>query len=233
MLNYESVKLEKGLYHLANRTFTEALEAADPSPQYAGTELAGLDAFERQLKRFDIRVGGADCDKVEKFFTTTESAVLFPEFVRSAVKRGLEESILPELTAAVSAVKGTSCKGFFVDETDGSYSDVTPEGENLTKTVITEGDAVYACRLVKYLVGDLIRAVKETVAENNDEKAKKRILQIVAASGGGGISKRDLTRKTQFIRKSFRDEYVADLVESGEIVVKFGANGGEVYFPGD
>ena len=48
-----------------------------------------------------------------------------------------------------------------------------------------------------------------------------------------GILKRDLTRKTQFIRKSFRDEYVADLVESGEIVEKFGANGGEVYFPGD
>ena len=106
-------------------------------------------------------------------------------------------------------------------------------GRSGPEAVITEGDAVYACRLVKYLVGDLIRAVKETVAENNDEKAKKRILQIVAASGGGGISKRDLTRKTQFIRKSFRDEYVADLVESGELVVKFGANGGEVYFPGD
>ena len=86
---------------------------------------------------------------------------------------------------------------------------------------------------MKYLVGDLVRAVKETVAENNDEKAKKRILQIVAAAGGGGVTKRDLTRKTQFIRKSFRDEYVADLVESGELVVKFGANGGEVYFPGD
>jgi len=25
---------------------------------------------------------------------------------------------------------------------------------------------------------------------------------------------------------------VADLVESGELVVKFGSNGGEVYFPG-
>jgi hypothetical protein len=45
--------------------------------------------------------------------------------------------------------------------------------------------------------------------------------------------RRDLTRRTQFIRKSFRDEYVADLVESGELVVKFGSNGGEVYFPGN
>ena len=45
--------------------------------------------------------------------------------------------------------------------------------------------------------------------------------------------KQDLTRKTQFIRKSLMDEYLEDLVESGELVVKFGANGGEVYFPGD
>ena len=44
------------------------------------------------------------------------------------------------------------------------------------------------------------------------------------------IPRRNLTRKTQFIRKSFRDEYLEDLVESGELVVKFGANGGEVYF---
>ena len=106
-------------------------------------------------------------------------------------------------------------------------------GRDGGRSPISESDAVYACRLVKYLVGDLVRAVKETVAENNDEKAKKRILQIVAAAGSEGILKQDLTRKTQFIRKSFRDEYLEDLVESGEIVVKFGANGGEVYFPGD
>ncbi|HBI85896.1 MAG TPA: phage major capsid protein [Ruminococcus sp.] len=160
MLNYESVKLEKGLYHLANRSFTQALELADPSAQYAGTELANLDAFERQLKRFDIRIGGADCDKVEKFFTTTESAVLFPEFVRRAVKRGMEESILPEITAAVSAVSATSCKGFSIDESGGSYSSETAEGADLKKTVITEGDAI---ALSKY--GRLVTASYETVRQ--------------------------------------------------------------------
>ena len=106
-------------------------------------------------------------------------------------------------------------------------------GRSGAKAVITEDDATYACRLVRYLVGDLVRAVKETVAENGDEKAKKRILQIVAAAGSEGILKQDLTRKTQFIRKSFRDEYLEDLVESGELVVKSYSNGGEVYFSGN
>ena len=83
--------------------------------------------------------------------------------------------------------------------------------------------------LVRYLVGDLVRAVKETVAETSDEKAKKRILQIVADAGSGGISRNELTRKTQFIRKSFRDEYLADLIESGELVMTTGARGMEIY----
>ena len=100
-------------------------------------------------------------------------------------------------------------------------------GRDGKAAVVTEGDAAYACRLVKYLVGDLVRAVKETVAENNDEKAKKRILQVVASAGTGGILKQDLTRKTQFIRKSFRDEYLADLIESGELVMTAGARGME------
>ena len=82
---------------------------------------------------------------------------------------------------------------------------------------------------MRYLVGDLVRAVKETVAENNDEKAKKRILQVVAAAGRSGILKQELTRKTQFIRKSFRDEYLDDLVEGGELTTSLSESGGTVY----
>ena len=102
-------------------------------------------------------------------------------------------------------------------------------GRNGKGAVITEGDADYACRLVRYLVGDLIRAVRETVSESPDEKAKKRIVQIVADAGSGGISRNELTRKTQFIRKSFRDEYLEDLVESGELTVTTNPKGGTMY----
>lgn len=157
---YDTVKLEKGMYHLANRSFTQALEAADPSAQYADTPLASLDAFERQLKRFDIHVSGADCDTVEKFFTTTESAVLFPEFVRRAIKQGMEDSILPEITAAVSAVSASACKGFAVDEGNELYDAVTAEGKGLPATQITESKSI---DLEKY--GRLITASYETIRQ--------------------------------------------------------------------
>ena len=102
-------------------------------------------------------------------------------------------------------------------------------GRDGKAAVVTERDADYACRLVRYLVGDLIRAVRETVAETGDEKAKKRILQVVASAGRGGITKKELTRRTQFIRKSFRDEYLDDLVEGGELTTSLSESGGTVY----
>ena len=96
-----------------------------------------------------------------------------------------------------------------------------------TDAVVEERDAVYATTLVRYLIGEVIRVVRENVSESQDEKAKKRILQIVAQFGPKGILKGELTRKTQFIRRGFRDEYLADLVESGELVAVPVASGGE------
>ena len=62
---YNDIKLEKGLYNLAGKSFTQALTEADPDENYADSSLAGLDAFERQLKRFDIKICGPECDKVD------------------------------------------------------------------------------------------------------------------------------------------------------------------------
>ena len=57
MADFDNIKLEKGLY--ASGNFTKALESIDPSENYKGTSLEGLDAYQRQLKRFGIKVGGS------------------------------------------------------------------------------------------------------------------------------------------------------------------------------
>ena len=105
--HFENVRLEKGMYGRGGKSFTKTLEELDPSERYRGTSLEGLGAFQRQLKRFDIRVKGADSDQVEKFFHTTESSVLFPEFVSRVVRQGVEEGgILPDITATVTKFDG-------------------------------------------------------------------------------------------------------------------------------
>ena len=84
-MNFDNIRLDKGLY-TTGKSFSDALESIDPSENYIGTELEGLDAFQRQLKRFDIKVKGAGSDVVDKFFATTQSSVLFPEYIARAAQ---------------------------------------------------------------------------------------------------------------------------------------------------
>lgn len=156
---YNEIKLEKGMYHLAGKSFLQALEEADPGKQYAGTPLAKLDAYERQLKRFDIRVSGPYCDRVEKFFTTTESAVLFPEFVRRAIVQGMQESVLGDITAAVTRCVSNKYQG--IDLTESASYGTTAEAGTLPASTITESNTVVT--LAKY--GRVIKASYEAVRQ--------------------------------------------------------------------
>ena len=115
---FENVKLEKGMYGQSGKSFTKVLEALDPSEAYRGTALEGLDAFQRQLKRFDIHVKGAGSDMVEKFFHTSESSVLFPEFVSRVVRQGMESDILPEISATVTNFDGMDYRSIASVPTD-------------------------------------------------------------------------------------------------------------------
>ena len=107
MAFFENISLEKGMYANRNKSMTEVLEELDPSANYAGTELEGLDAFSRQLKRFDIKVSGTGSDRVEKFFQTTDSAALFPEYVSRAVRQGMEQAdVLSDIVATKTKITG-------------------------------------------------------------------------------------------------------------------------------
>ena len=132
-LNFDHVKLEKGMYQEAGRTFTQVLEHLDPSEQYKGTQLEGLDAFQRQLKRFDIRAKGPASDPVEKFFRTADSAVLFPEYIARTVRQGMDEgNLLPSITAATTRFDGMD------------YRSITAEagGDDKELRTVEEGAAI-------------------------------------------------------------------------------------------
>jgi hypothetical protein len=120
---FNEIKLDKGMYGEIGKNFTQVLESFDPSEEYRGTALEGLDAYQRQLKRFDIKVRGAGSDMVEKFFHTTESAVLFPEFVARSVRQGMEEeNILPSITATVTKFDGMDYRSIYSVPTEDDKS---------------------------------------------------------------------------------------------------------------
>ena len=140
---YENIKLEKGMYRESGRTFTQVLEKLDPDQQYKGTALEGLDAFQRQLKRFDIKVKGAGSDRVDKFFSTSQSAVLFPEYIARAVKAGMEEAnILPQITATETMIDGMDYRSILsVPESEKQMKQVA-EGAAIPQTMVKTRDTL-------------------------------------------------------------------------------------------
>ena len=154
---YNDIKLEKGLYNLSGKCFSEALEELDPSAGYIGTPLENLDAYERQLKRYNIRVSGENCDRVEKFFSSTETAVLFPEFVARCIRRGFDETVIASISAAKTICESGKYLG--CDLSDQAAYTYTTQGNVMPQASITE--AISVVSLNKY--GRYISATYEAV----------------------------------------------------------------------
>lgn len=138
---FDNIKLEKGLY-TTGKSFTAALEELDPTENYKGTSFEGLDAYERQLKRFDIKVSGSNSDPVAKFFATTDSAALFPEYVARAVRTGIENNaVVDDIVATVTEIDSMDYRSIKTDFTkdDINLSDVA-EGEQIPELTIKLSD---------------------------------------------------------------------------------------------
>ncbi|MBQ7740585.1 MAG: phage major capsid protein [Eubacterium sp.] len=136
-MSFDNIKLEKGLYS-TSKGFTASLEELDPSENYKGTEYEGLDAYQRQLKRFDIKVSGKNSDTISKFFQTSDSAALFPEYISRAVRQGLEgEDILDKIVAVTTEIDALDYRSVACDPDENNYraGDIA-EGSFIPETVI-------------------------------------------------------------------------------------------------
>ena len=141
-MGYDNLKLEKGMYRQAGMSFTQVLESLDPSENYRGTALEGTDAFQRQLKRFGIRAKGAGSSTVEKFFSTLDSAVLFPEYIARTVRQGMEENdILPSIVATTTVIDSLDYRSIYSDASDeDSALENVEEGAEIPTTEVTTKD---------------------------------------------------------------------------------------------
>ncbi len=143
-MTFDTLKLDKGLY-TSEMGFTKSLEMIDPSENYKGTQLEGLDAYERQLKRFDIKVKGANSDTISKFFQTTDSAVLFPEYIRRSVAAVvLQDNVVDDIVATTTVVdsldyRSVQCEPVDSDKTLDSF---ISEGAFIPETSIKTNDTL-------------------------------------------------------------------------------------------
>ena len=92
---FDNIHLEKGMYHEAGRSFTQVLEQLDPSEGDRGTPLENTDAFQRQLKRFGIRVKGAGSPKMTRHAFEKPSACRFSHAARMRRSQNARSMVSP------------------------------------------------------------------------------------------------------------------------------------------
>ena len=97
-------------------------------------------------------------------------------------------------------------------------------GERYDGAEITEFHAQYGCELIRRCIEAFAAAIKHNLADNQWEADKQRIYKAIERGGRDGLSRSELTRRTQFVRdKKVRDSYLADLAEAG--MIDLGAKG--------
>ncbi len=143
MAYFKNISLEKGMYGMPGKSFTQVLEEIDSSENYRGTPLEGLDAYQRQLMRFGIKVSGPGSDTVESFFGSSASAALFPEYIARAVRQGMESvTKASDIAATVTTIDGLDYRTI----TAGAGGDVSvkpvAEGAQLPSTTIRTSESL-------------------------------------------------------------------------------------------
>ena len=163
-MEIKQLKLEKEMYQEARnqgKTFGQLLETLDPSEEYGDGPLSKLSAVERQLAAHDIRVKGPHADVLQKFFATTSSTVLFPDYVAAQVHAGLmAASILPSLVATTTNIDSHTYKKIKMAESEADRQmHIMGEGAIIPTTSLATTDV--AISLVKF--GRMLEASYEAL----------------------------------------------------------------------
>lgn len=158
------ITLNRDMYLAAaaeKMTLSQYLEKLDPTPP--GEK---LDAFERQLKKCGIITKsiyekGIYADPVEAFYRTSESQVLFPEFIARQVREAIvQDTMLPYLVGQNTIITGDTYRTFYVeDQPEAARKKRVTEASELPKARIVGKEQV--TRLYKF--GRQIEASYEVI----------------------------------------------------------------------
>jgi hypothetical protein len=80
--------------------------------------------------------------------------------------------------------------------------------------IIRLDDADWAIAFVRHFAERTMIEVERNVADNETERNHKRVMEIIRAEDPIGITKSELTRRSQFLDRRGRDEIIASLVEA-------------------
>jgi hypothetical protein len=127
-----------------------------------------------------------------------------------------------DITSALRKARGTSHTALLarVGENAQKLALIASVSRDPVAPVIGPRDAAWAIELVRHFVGRTMRAVEHHVADNETERNHKRVLEFIRKAGQAGLTKTELTKKTQFLERRTRDEAILTLTEAGLLTTR-------------
>jgi hypothetical protein len=95
--------------------------------------------------------------------------------------------------------------------------DTTPT--EIAQQQIAPSHAEIAVKIMRHINEDFSELIFNSVSESYIEKDKNYLLEVIKQGGKNGITKTKLTNRTQRFNQRQRNEYLADLQESGKIEI--------------
>ena len=132
--------------------------------------------------------------------------------------RALDQPLLQELRRARGS--GLSSILARIEENATKLALIRAVSRDPVAPQIEASDAAWGAMLARHCAELTIREVAARVSENPTESNHKRSLKILQDAGAQGMSKRDFTRRTQFMDLHQRDSVLKTLVDAGFVALE-------------
>ena len=83
--------------------------------------------------------------------------------------------------------------------------------------VIGLEDAEWARIVVDRCVTTMIAEAERHIADNQTQANHQKVLRLIQGAGGAGLTRNEITRRTQFLERRQREDILQALVEAGQI----------------
>jgi hypothetical protein len=131
----------------------------------------------------------------------------------------LFDALDTELTAQQRQAIGTNRSAVLarVWENTAKVALIKAVSANPQAPVIRLEDAEWARIVVDRCVTTMITEAERHIAENRTQAYHQKVLRLIQGAGERGLTKSELTRRTQFLELRQREEILLALTESGQI----------------
>jgi hypothetical protein len=83
--------------------------------------------------------------------------------------------------------------------------------------VVRLEDAEWARLVVDRCVTTMITEAERHIAENKTQAYHQKVLRLIQGAGSRGVSRNEITRRTQFLERKQREDILSALVDGGDV----------------